>query len=51
MELTVPDVNLIPIAIKGNSLKFDAILHAGAVPESFKLKGFVEFEIDADLGI
>lgn len=51
LELSVPDVNLIPIAIKGNSLKFDAILHAGAVPETFKLKGFVEFEIDADLGI
>lgn len=44
LEVNVPDVNLIPIASKGNSLKLDAIIHAADVPESFKLKGFVEFE-------
>jgi hypothetical protein len=48
MELTVPDVNLVPIAKKGNGLKMDALLHADRVPDSFKLKGFVEFEIAID---
>ena len=48
LELSVPDVNLVPIAAKGNSLKLDALLHAGKVPESFKLKGFVEFEVAVD---
>lgn len=44
LEVNVPNVNLIPIATKGNALKLDAIIHADDVPESFKLKGFVEFE-------
>jgi hypothetical protein len=48
LELAVPDVNLIPIANKGNALKLDAIIHAAKVPESFNLKGFVEFEIKLD---
>lgn len=48
LELSVPDVNLIPIAIKGNALKLEAIIHAGKVPESFNLKGFVEFEVKLD---
>lgn len=48
LELNVPDVNLIPIAIKGNALKLEAVIHAGKVPESFNLKGFVEFEIKLD---
>lgn len=45
LELTLPDVNLIPIAKKGNALKLDALLQATIVPESFKLKGYVEFEV------
>ncbi len=45
LELRVPDVNLVPIARKGNAIKLDAVIHAGKVPESFKLKGFVEFEV------
>lgn len=44
LEVNVPDVNIVPIARKGNSLKLDAMIHAADVPESFKLKGFVEFE-------
>lgn len=48
LELNVPDVNLVPIATKGNALKLEAIIHAGKVPESFNLKGFVEFEIKLD---
>lgn len=45
LELKVPDINLVPIAKKRNGLKLDAVIHAGKVPESFKLKGFVEFEV------
>lgn len=44
LEVNVPSVNIVPIARKGNSLKLDALIHAADVPESFKLKGFVEFE-------
>lgn len=50
LELRVPDVNLIPIAKKGNALQLEAVIHAGKVPESFKLKGFVEFEVKVDTG-
>jgi hypothetical protein len=45
LELKVPDINLVPIAKKGNGLKLEAVIHADKVPESFKLKGFVEFEV------
>lgn len=48
LELRLPDINLVPIARKGNSLKLDAVIFAGRVPESFKLKGFVEFEVKID---
>ena len=50
LEVNVPNVNIIPIAIKGNALRLEAIIHAEDVPDSFKLKGFVEFEakIDSD---
>jgi hypothetical protein len=45
LEINVPDINLLPIALKGNSLKLESVLEADNVPESFKLKGFVEFEL------
>lgn len=45
LEINVPDINLLPIALKGNALKLESILEADNVPESFKLKGFVEFEV------
>lgn len=48
LELNIPQVNLIPIVIKGNAIKLDALIHAGKVPESFNLKGFVEFEVEID---
>jgi hypothetical protein len=48
LDLKVPDVNLVPIAIKGNAIKLDAVIHAGKVPESFNLKGFVEFEVKVE---
>jgi hypothetical protein len=51
LELVVPNINLIPIAVKGNALKFDALINADKVPSSFKLNGFVEFEIRSQLRI
>lgn len=48
LELNVPNVNMIPIATKGNAIKLEAVLRAASVPESFKLKGFVEFEVKFD---
>jgi hypothetical protein len=48
LEFNIPDVNLMPIALKGNAITFDAVIHAGKVPESFNLKGFVEFEVKID---
>lgn len=51
LELSVPDVNLMPIAKKGNALKLDALLQAKIVPESFKLKGYVEFEVKLESNI
>lgn len=48
LEVRVPDVNLIPIAKKGNAINLEAVIHAGKVPESFNLKGFVEFEVKVD---
>lgn len=51
LELSLPDVNLMPIAKKGNALKLDALLQANIVPESFKLKGYVEFEVKLESDI
>lgn len=48
LEIKIPDVNLIPLALKGNAVKIDGYVEAGKVPESFKLKGFVEFEVKLD---
>lgn len=48
LELNLPDVNLMPIALKDNAITLDAVIHAGKVPESFNLKGFVEFEVQID---
>jgi hypothetical protein len=48
LEVALPDVNLVPLAIKGNALRLDAIIESGSVPESFNLKGFVEIEVKLD---
>jgi hypothetical protein len=45
LDLNVPDVNLISIAKAGDAIKLDAIIQANKIPESFKLKGFIEFEV------
>jgi hypothetical protein len=51
LEVNVPNVNIVPIAAKGNSLRLDAYLKAADIPESFKLKGFVEFEAKIESSI
>jgi hypothetical protein len=50
LDLSVPDVNLIPLLTKGNGLKIDSFFEATQVPESFQLKGFVDFEVKVNLG-
>jgi hypothetical protein len=49
LDLSVPDLNLIPILVKDNAIKLDAYINAQNVPDSFQLKGFVEFEIKLKL--
>ena len=48
LELNIPDVNLVPIARKGNAALLEGIVHAAKVPESFNLEGFLEFELEID---
>lgn len=45
LDLKVPDVNLIPLLKKGNAIKIDAFIDPKETPKSFKLKGFIEFEV------
>jgi hypothetical protein len=45
MDLKVPDVDLIPMLKEGNALKIDAYIDPRHAPESFQLKGFLEFEV------
>ncbi len=41
--------NLVPLLVQGNRLRIDAMLDMRRIPpESFQLKGFVEFEIKID---
>ncbi len=49
LDLEVPDVNLLPIIIDDNSIRFDAYIDSRKTPESFQLKGFAEFEIKMKL--
>lgn len=49
LDLKVPDVDLLPLMVQGNALKMDAYMNADKAPESFQLKGFVEFEVKLKL--
>lgn len=51
LELVVPNINLIPIAGRGNAVKFDALIDVDKVPVSFKVNGFLEFEVRSTLRI
>ncbi len=43
MDLRLPDVGLLDVATRDNSIQLDAFIDADKVPEGFQLKGFVEF--------
>lgn len=45
LDLKVPDVNLVPMLMKGNAIKVDAYIDPKNAPKDFQLKGFLEFEI------
>jgi hypothetical protein len=49
LDMEVPDVDILPMIARGNALKIDAYINANKAPESFQLKGFVEFEIKLKL--
>ena len=49
LDLQVPNVDLLPLLTKGNALKIDAYMNATKAPDSFQLKGFVEFEVKLKL--
>ena len=49
LDLEVPDVNLLPIIVDDNAIRFDAYIDSRKAPESFQLKGFAEFEIKMKL--
>lgn len=45
LDFKVSDINLVPLLEKSNGLKVDSFIEAGKTPESFQLKGFMEFEV------
>lgn len=49
LDLQVPDVDLMPILIHENGIRFDAYINSKRAPESFQLKGFAEFEVKMKL--
>lgn len=52
MDVKVNEQNMLPFLIQGNKLKIETIIDASKVPpQSFRLKGFVEFEVKLDVPI
>ena len=49
LDIKVEKANLVPFLQKFNSNRIDAFIDAGKVPETFQLKGFLDFEIGAEL--
>lgn len=50
MDMKLPEeVDIIPLVSRGNSIKIDTFMDAKKVPESFQLKGFLEFEVKVKL--
>lgn len=45
LDFKVADINLVPLLEKSNGIKIDSFIDAGKTPESFQLKGFMEFEV------
>jgi hypothetical protein len=50
LDLRIPSVNLMPYINKGGGIQLDAFLEAGKVPETFKLKGYIEFQLKVRVG-
>lgn len=48
LDLKVPNLNLLPMLVKENSLRIDAYVDAGKLPEEFGLQGLLEFEVKVD---
>ncbi|HXH32276.1 MAG TPA: hypothetical protein VNJ01_15860 [Bacteriovoracaceae bacterium] len=44
LDFNVPKMNLMPVMKRANGIRLDAYLEADKVPDSFQLKGFIEFE-------
>lgn len=49
LDMEVPDVDILPMISRGNALKIDAYINADKAPETFQLKGFLEFEVKLKL--
>ncbi len=45
LDLKVPEVSLIDLISTDNAVKLDAFMEANEVPETFRLKGFIEFKM------
>lgn len=45
LDFKVSDINLVPLLERSNGIKIDSFIDAGKTPESFQLKGFMEFEV------
>ena len=50
LDLKLEKANLLPFLKRMNSNRIDAFIDAGAVPETFQLKGFIEFELGLFVG-
>jgi len=50
LDLRINDRNMLPLLMNGNNLRIEAFIDASKVPaNSFKLKGFIEFEVKLDV--
>ncbi len=49
LDLQVPDMDLMPLLLEDNAIRFDAYINSRKAPESFQLKGFAEFEVKMKL--
>lgn len=50
LDVKVEEANILPFLRRINSNRIDAFVDAGKVPETFMLKGFLDFEIGAHVG-
>jgi hypothetical protein len=50
LDVKVEEANLLPFLKRLNSNRIEAFIDARKVPETFQLKGFIEFELGFDIG-